>query len=112
MWRQANLRRWVRGVRRNPGPGCAGFAAGLLYGVAVTYSGLKLPPSAPVRFFAWHSAIPIVTVICGVALLIWMAGTYRLPHKRGTIFVACIFPGAMVGLLLTALVGAITRTIA
>ena len=114
MWRKANLRRWAAEFRRNPKTGLAGFAVGLLYGAAATFfdrwSGHRY--DSAFRFLLFQSMSPVVTALVGIAVFIWLAGTLRLPRKRGMIFVVCIFPGAMVELLLSAIIGAITRTIA
>jgi hypothetical protein len=114
MWRKANLRRWATAFRRNPEMGVAGFAVGLLYGAAATsfehWSGHRY--SLPFRFLLLQNVSPIIVAAVGLAAFIWLAGTLRLPQKRGIIFVVCIFPGAMVELLLSAIVGTITRMIA
>lgn len=114
MWRKANLRRWAAAFRRNPDMGAAGFAVGLLYGAAVTsfehWSGHRY--GSPLRFLLLQSVSLIVVAAIGLFVFIWLAGTLRLPQKRGIIFVVCIFPGAMVELLLSGIVTAIVRTIA
>jgi hypothetical protein len=110
MWRKANLRRWLAEFRRNPKMGSAGFAVGLLYGAAMTF--FDRPDAhrnaSPIHFLPFQSMSPIITAVVGIALFIWLSGTLRLPRKRGMIFIVCIFPGAMVELLLSAII----RTIA
>jgi hypothetical protein len=112
MWRTANVRRWVAAFRRHPAMGLAGFAVGLLYGAATTFfdrlSGHGMRASTGI--FANMS--PIATALVGIAIFVWLSGTLRLPQKRGMVFVVCIFPGAMVELLLRAIIGTIARTIA
>jgi hypothetical protein len=114
MWRIANLRRWMAEFRRNPKTGSAGFALGFFYGMATTlFDRFNTHRYAsPARFFALLNVSPIVVALLGLAVFIWLAGTLRLPRKRGTIFIVCIFPGAMVELLLSAIIGTIVRTIA
>jgi hypothetical protein len=114
MWRKANLRRWMAAFRRNPRMSGAGFAVGLLYGAATRIlnrlSGHGTAASAGLP--AWQSLSPLVIAVLGIALFIWLSGTLRLPRKPGIIFVVCIFPGAMVELLLSVLISTIARTIA
>lgn len=114
MWRKANLRRWIAEFRRNPTMGAAGFAVGLLYGAATTiFDRSHLHRNAStIKLFAPQNMSPIITALLGIAIFIWLSGTLRLPRKRGMIFIVCIFPGAMVELLLSAIIATIARTIA
>jgi len=89
----------------------AGFAVGLLYGV-VTHFVDRLGGHRAVSASGLLSISPIVIALLGIVLFVWLAGTLRLPQKRGMVFIVCIFPGAMVELLLSAIVSTITRTIA
>jgi hypothetical protein len=105
MWRRANLQRWIAAFRMHPGMGLTGFAVGMLYGVATTLlnhlNGHRASPSMGI--LAWLNVSPIVTALIGIAIFIWLAGTLRLPQKRGVVFVVCILPGALVELLLSAI---------
>jgi hypothetical protein len=114
MWRRANLRRWIAAFRRNPKMSSAGFAVGLLYGAFATFVDHLVAhrDAAPVWFFRLLSISPVVTALLGIAAFVWVAGTLRLPRQRGMIFAVCIFPGAMVELLLSGMIGAIARMIA
>ncbi len=93
--------------------GLAGFAAGLLYGAATTFfdrlTGHRTGTSTAI--FVLQNMSPIVTAALGIAVFVWLSGTLRLPQKRGVVFVVCIFPGAMVELLLSAVIGTIARAI-
>jgi hypothetical protein len=114
MWRKANLRRWMAAFRRNPRVSAAGFAVGLLYGAATRLLSRmgSHGAAASAGFPTWQSLSPLAVAVVGIALFIWLSGTLRLPRKPGMIFIVCIFPGAMVELLLSALIGTIARTIA
>lgn len=91
--------------------GVAGFAVGLLYGV-VTHFVDRLGGHRTVSASGVLSISPMIIALLGIVLFVWLAGTLRLPQKRGMVFIVCIFPGAMVELLLSAIVSTITRTIA
>ena len=77
MWRKANLRRWMTAFRRNPEMGVAGFAVGLLYGMAATFfdrwSGHRY--GSPFRFLLLQNVSPIVVAAAGLAVFIGLAGT-------------------------------------
>jgi hypothetical protein len=112
MWRAANVRRWVAAFRRHPTMGLAGFAVGLLYGAGTTFFDRLSLHRVGTSTGIFASMSPIVTAVVGIGLFVWLAGTLRLPQKRGMVFVVCIFPGAIVELLLWAIIGTIARTIA
>ncbi len=114
MWRKANLRRWIRTLRRYPQVGLAGFVIGLLYGAVTNYLDQLVEHRAGAErgAFTLLHASPIIAAVLGIAVFIWLSGTLRLPRKRSAVFMICIFPGALVGLLLSAIIGKITRTIA
>jgi hypothetical protein len=114
MWRKANLRRWIAGCKRHPVAGLGGFLVGLLYGMATAsfnrFSGQHM--ATPGTILALLNIVPIAAALLGIAIFVWLAGTLRLPQKPGTVFVVCIFPGAVMVPLVLAIAGAITRTIA
>jgi hypothetical protein len=114
MWRKANLRRWIRAFRRHPKMGLAGFAVGLLlgaFGTFVDHLGGHQDVSS-VWFYRFLIMSPGLNALLGIAVFIWVAGTFRLPRQRVAIFVICIFPAAMMERLLIAIVRTISRTIA
>jgi hypothetical protein len=114
MWRRANLRRWIAGCKRHPVAGLAGFLIGLLYGLATTsfnrFSGQQV--ATPATILALLNIVPIAAALLGIAIFVWLAGTLRLPQKPGTVFVVCIFPGAVLVPLVLAIAGAVTRKFA
>jgi hypothetical protein len=92
--------------------GLAGFAVGLLYGAATTFFDRLSRHGAGASAGIFANMSPIVIAALGIAVFVWLSGTLRLPQKRGMVFVVCIFPGAMVELLLRAIIGTIARAIA
>ena len=92
--------------------GLAGFGVGLLYGAGTTFfdrlSGHGMGASTGI----FANVSPLLTAAVGIAVFVWLSGTLRLPQKRGMVFVVSILPGAMVELLLRAIIGTIARTIA
>jgi hypothetical protein len=114
MWRKANLQRWIAAVRSHPKMGLAGFAVGLFYAAITTHLYRLATPRAggASHIFALLNASPIITAVLGIAVFFWLSGTMRLPRNRGMVFVICIFPGALVELLFSGIIGTIARTIA
>jgi hypothetical protein len=92
--------------------GLAGFAVGLLYGATTTFFDRLSGHPLRISTGMFANISPLVTALAGIAIFVWLSGTLRLPQKRGMVFVVCIFPGAMVELLLSAIIGTIARTIA
>jgi hypothetical protein len=113
MWRKANSLRWIAEFRHDPWTGSTGFAAGFLYGAATTFFDHVhvARHSAMAKGIAFQDISPILTGVLGIAFFIWLSGTFRLPRKRGVLFILCVFPGALVELLLSGIVAILAGTI-
>jgi uncharacterized membrane protein len=94
--------------------GLAGFIIGLLYGSLTNYfDQLNDQHAGTARgILTLLHASPLIAAVLSITIFIWLSGTLRLPQKRSAVFMICIFPGTLVGLLLSAIIGTITRTIA